>query len=81
MKANRQQGDDGMKEFQSRVSKKSIGKGSEDLENSEEDSAWRKRFQIYFPSRNTVLRSIGGPSVRVETGFSGPLKSKHIVCR
>jgi Tyrosyl-DNA phosphodiesterase/Ubiquitin interaction motif len=69
------QGDDGTSEFGVRNSKKGTVKRKHendkalDLENAGRD--WRDHFRVYFPSRDTVDSSNGGPRSAGTICFSG----------
>lgn len=53
------QGDDGLKEYDVRLSKPKKGKAP----TSSADSVDGTKFRVYFPSRQTVVQSRGGPNV------------------
>lgn len=54
------QGDSGLKEYESRAAKPRRAKGTA---SSESDPAAFSRIRVYYPSRETVIRSRGGADV------------------
>lgn len=71
------QGDSGLKEYKARTGKprKTKGTTASDVDQDQIDLA---RVRVYFPSRDTVLRSQGGGNVSV---YIGMLQDYHSLTR
>lgn len=67
-------GDDGMTEFSWRMSKKGKSRMARDsnLEAKTEELI-REHFRVYFPTRETVVASRGGPNVSLTLDPDAPI--------